>query len=80
MVAPTAMQAIDPFGREKTLLAGANIMMPNITPALYRDNYKLYENKPGTRDNPDDSLMLLTNAIESVNHRIGWDEWGDPRF
>jgi len=79
LVASTAMQAIDPLGREKALLSGANIMMPNITPSKYRDNYKLYENKPGRFENPDDSLSLLSNSITKVNHKIGWEEWGDSK-
>ena len=45
IVASTAMQAIDPAGREKAILCGANIIMPNLTPERYRPNYRIYENK-----------------------------------
>jgi biotin synthase len=44
IVAATALQAIDPIGREKAVKIGANILMPNITPGKYRDSYKLYDN------------------------------------
>lgn len=77
MVASTAMQAIDPMGREKALLAGANIIMPNTTPNTYRENYKLYENKPGATQNADDTLDILTQQIETINHQVGWNLWGD---
>jgi len=33
------MQAIDPLGREKALQAGANVIMPNLTPTKYRQDY-----------------------------------------
>ena len=32
--------------REKGIKVGANVMMPNVTPGKYRDDYKLYDNKP----------------------------------
>ena len=41
IAAATALQAIDPIGREKAIQVGANIIMPNITPGKYRDYYKL---------------------------------------
>ncbi len=37
IVAATALQAIDPVGREKAVKIGANILMPNITPGKYRE-------------------------------------------
>ncbi|MDE5638241.1 MAG: [FeFe] hydrogenase H-cluster radical SAM maturase HydE, partial [Odoribacter sp.] len=46
IAATTALQAIDPLGREKAIRAGANVIMPNTTPFSNRRNYKLYRNKP----------------------------------
>ena len=46
IAATTAMQTIDPQGREKALLVGANVIMPNLTPVKYRESYLLYQNKP----------------------------------
>ncbi|NLB35337.1 MAG: [FeFe] hydrogenase H-cluster radical SAM maturase HydE, partial [Elusimicrobia bacterium] len=46
IVASTALQVVDPYGREKALKAGANVIMPLITPAKYRCHYSLYEGKP----------------------------------
>ena len=42
IAATTAMQALDKQGREKALKVGANIMMPNLTPVKYREDYLLY--------------------------------------
>ena len=41
IAAATALQALDPEGREKGLLAGANVMMPNVTDNQYRADYQL---------------------------------------
>ncbi len=46
IAAATALEAIDPAGREKALAVGANVLMPNLTPPKYLVEYKLYEDKP----------------------------------
>lgn len=73
----TALQAIDPIGREKALMIGANIIMPNITPGMYRDNYKLYENKPCTSEEAADCNSCLEARIHLTGNKIGYDDWGD---
>lgn len=42
----TALHALHPQGLELGIAAGANVMMPNLTPDAVRGNYKLYDNKP----------------------------------
>ncbi len=79
IAAATALQAIDPMGREKGIKVGANIMMPNITPAQYRNSYKLYEDKPCTDENPDDCTQCLEARISMTGNSIGFDQWGDSR-
>jgi biotin synthase len=79
IVAATALQAIDPIGREKAVKAGANIIMPNITPGKYRDSYKLYENKPCTDDSAEDCKNCLEMRVSLANAEIIYDEWGDSR-
>lgn len=73
----TALQAIDPSGREKALMIGANIIMPNITPGLYRNDYKLYENKPCVDEEADDCKNCLEARIHITGNKIGYDGWGD---
>lgn len=46
IAATTALQAIDPDGRLRAIEAGANVVMPNLTPANAKCNYRLYNNKP----------------------------------
>lgn len=75
----TALQAIDPIGREKALKIGANIIMPNITPGLYRNDYKLYENKPCTDEEASDCVNCLEARIKLSGNVIGYNEWGDSK-
>jgi biotin synthase len=79
IVASTALQAIDPMGREKAIKIGANIVMPNITPGKYRDSYKLYDNKPCTDDSAEDCQSCLENRISLADAEVIYGEWGDSR-
>ncbi|MBN1952846.1 MAG: [FeFe] hydrogenase H-cluster radical SAM maturase HydE [Bacteroidales bacterium] len=80
IAAATALQAIDPMGREKALKIGANVIMPNITPGIYRDNYDLYNNKPCTDENSDDCTHCLKARVGMTGNEIGFGEWGDSSF
>jgi biotin synthase len=79
IAATTAMQAIDPQGREKALLAGANVIMPNLTPVKYRENYKLYEDKPCIDEEADECRNCLEIRIKMAGDTIGYGEWGDSK-
>lgn len=79
IVAATALQAIDPIGREKAVKIGANIMMPNITPGKYRNSYKLYDNKPCTDDSAEDCQSCLEARVSLADNEIVYGEWGDSQ-
>ncbi|HCC71539.1 MAG TPA: [FeFe] hydrogenase H-cluster radical SAM maturase HydE [Bacteroidales bacterium] len=79
IAASTALQAIDPMGREKAIKIGANVIMPNITPGIYRDNYNLYENKPCTDDSADDCKGCLEARLSMVDAEPAYGEWGDAK-
>ncbi len=79
IAATTALQAIDKIGREKAIRIGANILMPNITPGIYRDNYKLYENKPCTDESSEDCANCIEGRIKLAGAEIGYGEWGDSK-
>ncbi len=81
IAATTALQALDTFGREKGIKAGANILMPIITIEEYRAKYQLYDNKPCIEDNSDKCKVCLTGRVKSVGEVVGFGEWGDsPHF
>ena len=77
IAASTAMQSIDPQGREKAIAIGANVFMPNITPCFVRGEYKLYEDKPCTDENPEDCQRCVEQRIASVSNDVAYGEMGD---
>ncbi len=77
--ATTALGTIRPGGRELGILAGANVVMPNISPADVRKNYLLYDRKIGTADAPADSYSALREAIRSIGYEPS-NERGDYQW
>ena len=79
IAATTAIQTLDPTGREKALSAGANVLMPNLTPAVYRKDYLLYENKPYIHEDAGVIVPELESRVLSIGDTIAYGEWGDSR-
>ena len=79
IAAATALQAIDPAGREKALTIGANIIMPNLTSIKYRKEYQLYEDKPCLDEDAELCRNCLEARIELSGCEIGYGEWGDSK-
>jgi biotin synthase len=79
IAAATALQAIDPAGREKALAIGANVIMPNLTPCEYRKEYDLYEDKPCMDEDKELCRNCLEARIELAGCEIGFGEWGDSK-
>jgi biotin synthase len=79
IAATTALQAIDPMGRELALQAGANVIMPNLTPTRYRQDYLLYENKPCLDEETAESMKGLENRIRMAGDTLAFGEWGDSK-
>ncbi len=62
----TALASLDQKNRKTALLSGANVVMPNLTPATERKNYSLYENKISFGEETAESFHLLKQEIESI--------------
>jgi biotin synthase len=77
IAAATALQALEPTGRETALKCGANIIMPNLTETKFRPNYTLYDNKPCLDENSTMCRGCLGRRIEGIGETIGFNEWGD---
>ncbi len=77
IAATTALQALDDRGREQGILAGANVMMPNVTDTEYRGNYQLYENKPCLDENSSRCRNCLNFRILAIGEKINWKQRGD---
>ena len=77
IAASTALQALAPDGRERGLLAGANVIMPNVTDVKYRSDYLLYEGKPVDDENSCGSREALERSISAIGEGINWNMRGD---
>ena len=75
----TALQAMEPTGRERGLEAGANIIMPQVTPASVRKHYLLYEGKPCLDETASHCRACIEQRIKAIGREIGTDGWGDSR-
>ena len=64
--ATTALGTIHPRGRELGLLAGANVVMPNLSPSRVREKYLLYDNKICTGDEAAECRCCLEARIASI--------------
>lgn len=64
--ATTALGTIHPRGRELGILAGANVVMPNLSPKSVRSKYMLYDNKICTGDEAAECRYCLQKRIESI--------------
>ena len=68
--ATTALGTIDPTGREKGLMAGANVLMPNLSPTDVRQKYALYDNKICTGEEAAECVRCLAARVETTGYRI----------
>ena len=78
IAATTALQAIDPVGREIALRRGANVLMPILTPTKYREHYTLYEGKPCINDTAEECQKCLNARLSMVGKKLKSGIWGDP--
>ncbi len=69
----TALGTIHPNGREMGLKAGANVVMPNLSPVSVRKLYDLYENKICTGDEAAQCRGCLERRVERAGYRIVTD-------
>ena len=71
IAAATALEILDPRGREEGILSGANVIMPNITPREQMVKYNLYDRK-----------TLNASDVQDLSSRdipIGYGRWGDSK-
>ncbi len=68
--ATTALGTIDPRGREKGILAGANVVMPNLSPVAVRKDYSLYDNKICTGEEAAECAGCLGRRFASIDYEL----------
>ncbi len=68
-----ALATLSPDGREKGILAGANVVMPNLSPREQREKYALYDNKAAFGAEAAEGLRNLAQRLETIGYRISTD-------
>lgn len=71
--ATTALGTVDPTGREKGILSGANVVMPNLSPEAVRGKYELYNNKLNTGAESAAHIEELQNRMKKIGFSIVTD-------
>ncbi len=77
--ATTALGTILPDGRERGILSGANVVMPNLSPVSVRKKYELYDNKICTGDEAAQCIKCLSQRVASTGYQIVTDR-GDAKI
>ena len=75
----TALGTIHPQGRELGIKAGANVVMPNLSPVSERKKYSLYDNKICTGEESAQCKECLSRRMESIGYKIVVDR-GDIKI
>ena len=78
--ATTALGTVDPLGREKGLLAGANVVMPNLSPSDVRGKYLLYDNKICTGEEAAECIRCMKLRVEKVGYHVVTDRGDHIKF
>lgn len=68
--ATTALGSIDPMGREKGIMAGANVVMPNLSPEDAKQKYQLYNNKLSSGAEAAENKRMLEERMEAIGYKV----------
>lgn len=71
--ATTALGTAEEDGRERGIRAGANVIMPNLSPLRVREKYLLYDNKIATGDEAAESIAHLRRSMEKIGYQVVTD-------
>lgn len=74
--ATTALATVTPDGRERGILAGANVVMPNLSPSGRRADYSLYDNKVSVGTESAEGLRELKEQLKKIGYEVS-EERGD---
>ena len=70
--ATTALASLHSRGRELAILAGANVVMPNLSPSDVRSKYSIYNNKKSTGDESAQQIESLRQSLDAIGYRINF--------
>lgn len=70
--ATTALATLCPDGMERAILAGANVVMPNVSPVEQRKKYSIYDNKKSTGAESAQQMQQLENRLNAIGYHIDY--------
>lgn len=70
--ATTALSTLSPDGRKSGILSGANVVMPNLSPATVREKYAIYDNKLSSGKEAVEGLVDLENELNSIGYHVDY--------
>lgn len=70
--ATTALATIDELGTEKAIMAGANVIMPNMSPVGVRSKYSIYNNKKSYGTESAQQMKLIENKVSAIGYKIDY--------
>ena len=68
--ATTALGSLDTDGRKAGVLAGCNVIMPNVSPFTNRKKYTLYDNKAISGEDGGEELQVLQKHMEEIGYTL----------
>lgn len=78
--ATTSLGTIHPLGREMGIKAGANVVMPNLSPVGVRKQYMLYDNKICTGDEAAECIGCMDRRMEAIGYKVVTSRGDSPRL
>ncbi len=69
----TALASLSTDGRIRGILAGANVVMPNLSPVEERSKYSLYDGKAAFGAEAAEGIHMLERELNAVGYHISWD-------
>lgn len=79
IAATTVLQNLAPDGREQALLAGANVIMPNVTDLDFRGAYELYKKPVVDEVSGRSGAPTVEERVRAIGEEIAWDSPGNPQ-
>ena len=78
--ATTALSTVDENGHIRGVLAGANVVMPNLTPMMHRNKYMLYDNKAATGVQAAEGIEKLKQSLNDIGYDISYGRGDNIKF
>lgn len=76
--ATTALATLDAHGREAGILAGANVVMPNLSPLAVRGQYSIYDHKASGGSEAAEGLHRLEQDLKKIGYHISYGRGDSP--